>query len=237
MYRAYENNLLLSSVLEPQFASSLNTRHAGPGYDNCLSLLHPRLEVTQSVFCCLCRPQPLKWRICLRTGARGKNEKVVVERPITRGARNLHRFGLNIEAFGRSKYEFKLTGWISIEAIGNRSKELFVGELSRDYASSRGYVPVEMGIWRYESDLERRSLRSLLEKPMCGADSRIGAPENNDVLHSSRFKIGILCLLEVICSEEVKGDVNGLLKSACGQAKNIKHCECRNTDSELKSTI
>jgi len=36
-------------------------------------------------------------------------------------------------------------------------------------------------------------------------------------------------LLKVILSEEVKDDVDGLLKCACGETKNIKHCKCRDS--------
>jgi hypothetical protein len=39
-------------------------------------------------------------------------------------------------------------------------------------------------------------------------------------------------LLEIIGSEEVKDKVDSLLKRACGDVKNIKHCMFKNRDFE-----
>ena len=84
-----------------------------------------------------------------------------------------------------------------------------------------------MGIRGHESDLERPNLRSLLEDPMRCADSCIGASENDNVLHGLRCKTWILYSSKVVRSEEVKEDVNDLLKGAHGTKKNISHCKCR----------
>ena len=82
-----------------------------------------------------------------------------------------------------------------------------------------------MGIRRHESDLERAGLLGPLEDPVCCADACVGSSEDNDVLHGVTPKTWIMDLSKAIPSEEVKDNVNGLLKSARGETENIRHCE------------
>jgi hypothetical protein len=87
-----------------------------------------------------------------------------------------------------------------------------------------------MRIRRHQSDFEGCGLPSVLENPMSGADSRIGASKNNNVLHLSRGKTQIGRFLKVTCSDEVKDGAEALLKKA-------KHCRSREEDFEAGSTI
>ena len=87
-----------------------------------------------------------------------------------------------------------------------------------------------MRIRRHQSDFEGCGLPNVLEKPMSGADSRVGASKNNNVLHLSRGKTQIGRFLKIICSDEVKDGSEVLLKKA-------KHCRCREEDFDVGSTM
>lgn len=84
-----------------------------------------------------------------------------------------------------------------------------------------------MGIWGHESDLERPNLRGLLENAMRCADPGIGASENDNVLHGLKCKTWVFDSSKVVYSEEVKEDVDCLLKDAYGTTKDISHRKCK----------
>ena len=106
-------------------------------------------------------------------GSCGENEKVVVERLATSETTELYFFSLKVEMVGRGKNELSPINGILLKPSSNGLEKLLVFELSWNQASRRSHIPVDMSIWRYESDLEGICARSLLENPMSGADSSI----------------------------------------------------------------
>ncbi len=167
-------------------------------------------------------------------GASGKNEEVIVERLGTIGASNAHLLGLDIETLGGGKDELKSSSWIFLESSSDGLKEVVVGDLSREQAPRRGHVPVEMGIWGDQGDLEGTSLGRLLENAVRCADAGVGGSENDDVLHGHGFRMLIwrIELLKLVRREEIEDDGNSLLESTDGESKKIKHCSMVKVSAE-----
>jgi len=191
------------SILVRQLARHFTARHSTTGNDNRPGLLHACLEIASRILYFLRRAYSLEWRISLRSSASCKNEEVVFECRSAGGTCDPNFLGDDVNTFGRGEDEFELaclqnqsqqveseekwrTYRVLLESLSNRSKNIFIRDLTRKQSSRGSHAPIKMGVRRQESDLEGTSLSSLLQDPMGSADSCEGSAENNDLLHILR---------------------------------------------------